>query len=275
MRFNQPRRSKQPTRFQLRKSSTFLAAALLSAAGLLAATTSPTWAQPPAPAEGGKAARGTKPAAVDNTLTAKEKAAGWKLLFDGKTTDGWRVYEKQGTPEGWKAVDGVLTRVSKEGDLITADEYENFVLSIDWKISEGANSGIFYHGIEKDNDPIYYSAPEYQLLDDDRHPDGKNGPTHQCGANYDLIAPSEKLCKPIGEWNTTRIIVRGPHVEHWLNGKKIVEYELWSDSWKQLVAKSKFSKWPGYGMAKKGHIGLQEHGFKVEFKNIKIKELPS
>jgi hypothetical protein len=214
-------------------------------------------------------------ATADNTLTAKEKADGWKLLFDGKTTTGWRVYQKQGTPEGWKAVDGVLTRVDKEGDLITADQYENFELTIDWKIPEGANSGIFFHGVEKDGAPIYYSAPEYQLLDDDKHPDGKNGPTHQCGANYDLIAPSKKLCKPVGEWNTTRIVVHGPHVEHWLNGEKIVEYELWSDAWKELVAKSKFAKWPDYGIAKKGYIGLQEHGFKVEFKNIKVKVLPS
>jgi hypothetical protein len=214
-----------------------------------------------------------KGAAADNTLTAKEKADGWKLLFDGKTTNGWRVYGKKGTPEGWKAVDGVLTRVAQEGDLITTDQYENFDLTIDWKIAEGGNSGIFYHGIEKEGQPIYYSAPEYQLLDNARHPDAKNGPSHQCGSDYDLIAFSKDVCKPAGEWNSSRIVIRGPHVEHWLNGEKIVEYELWSDAWKQLVAKSKFAKWPDYGMAKTGYIGLQEHGFKIEFKNIKIKVL--
>jgi hypothetical protein len=249
----------------LGQSIAYLAVASLTAAGLVVANTTHTQAL----AAHTQAAK----AAADNTLTAKEKSDGWKLLFDGKTTNGWRVYGKQGTPTGWKAVDGVLTRVDKEGDLMTADEYANFELSIDWKIQEGANSGIFFHGVEKPEQPIYYSAPEYQLLDDERHPDGKNGPTHQCGANYDLIAPSKKLCKAPGEWNTTRLIVRGPHVEQWLNGEKVVEYELWSDEWKALVAKSKFAKWPDYGMAKTGHIAVQEHGFKVEFKNIKIKVL--
>jgi hypothetical protein len=259
------------------KATPYLAVAMVSAASLFAGATAHTWAQAATDTAEKSATKMAKKAgaaaAADNTLTAKEKTDGWKLLFDGTTTTGWRVYKKQGAPEGWKAVDGVLTRVSQEGDLITADQYENFELSIDWKIPEGANSGIFFHGIEKDDGPIYYSAPEYQLLDDDRHPDGKNGPTHQCGANYDLIAPSKKLCKAPGEWNTTRLIVRGPHVEQWLNGEKVVEYELWSDAWKALVAKSKFKNWADYGMAKKGYIGLQEHGFKVEFKNIKIKVL--
>jgi hypothetical protein len=307
MRSEQPGRIEERGRFQqrrrvhLRGSARFLAVTVLSAAGLCAAATSATWAQSAndgadttaagnavaanaAPAHGAQAAAGktadkmapqmaSTKAGADNTLTAKEKADGWKLLFDGKTTDGWRVYKKQGAPVGWQAVDGVLTRVSQEGDLITADEYENFELTIDWKIPEGANSGLFFHGVESDKGPIYYSAPEYQLLDDDRHPDAKNGPTHQCGSNYDLIAPTKKLCKPIGEWNTSRIVVRGPHVEQWLNGEKVVEYELWSDAWKALVAKSKFKQWPDYGMAKTGHIGVQEHGFKVEFKNIKIKVL--
>ncbi len=245
-----------------------MAVAMLGAAGLFATATSQVSAR------GFMVPQNTaKGAAADNTLTAKEKADGWKLLFDGKTTNGWRVYGKKGTPEGWKAVDGVLTRVAQEGDLITTDQYENFDLTIDWKIAEGGNSGIFYHGIEKEGQPIYYSAPEYQLLDNARHPDAKNGPSHQCGSDYDLIAFSKDVCKPAGEWNSSRIVIRGPHVEHWLNGEKIVEYELWSDSWKQLVAKSKFAKWPDYGMAKTGYIGLQEHGFKIEFKNIKIKVL--
>jgi hypothetical protein len=288
-RYEQGRGFQQRGRFHLRGSARFLAVTMLSAAGLCATATSSMWAQS-ATGQADKTAAGKTAAdkatagkaadkmaaakgGADNTLTAKEKADGWKLLFDGKTTDGWRVYKKQGAPVGWKAVDGVLTRVAQEGDLITVDEYENFDLTIDWKIPEGANSGIFFHGVEKEDGPIYYTAPEYQLLDDDRHPDSKNGPTHQCGSNYDLIAPAKKLCKPIGEWNTSRILVRGPHVEQWLNGEKVVEYELWSDAWKQLVAKSKFRQWPDYGMAKTGHIAVQEHGFKVEFKNIKIKVL--
>jgi hypothetical protein len=261
-----------------------MAVATLGAAGLIATATSQVSARASAPTTASAASAGSMAAApsvvaakaaADNTQTAKEKADGWKLLFDGKTTNGWRIYNKQGTPEGWKAVDGILTRVDKEGDLITTDQYESFDLTLDWKIAEGGNSGIFYHGIEKEGQPIYYSAPEYQLLDNERHPDAKNGPSHQCGANYDLIASSKDVCKAAGQWNASRVVIRGPHVEHWLNGEKIVEYELWSDPWKALVAKSKFAKWPDYGMAKTGHIGLQEHGFKIEFKNIKLKVLSS
>jgi 3-keto-disaccharide hydrolase len=232
-------------------------AGTLAAAGLLIAAAAATHAQS---------------APADNTLTAQEKAEGWKLLFDGKTTDGWRGYQKKDVPAGWKAVDGELARVGEGGDLVSIDEYTDFDLKIDWKIAPNGNSGIFYRGSESE-ERMYYSAPEYQVLDNDGHPDAKNGPDRFAGANYALMAPSKQVCHPAGQWNSTRIVVRGAHVEHWLNGEKVVDYELWSPEWKKLVAASKFKAWPTYGMAKTGRIGLQDHGNAVAFKNIKIKVL--
>jgi hypothetical protein len=211
-------------------------------------------------------------AAADNTLTAAEKAAGWKLLFDGKTTTGWHAYQKKDVPAGWTVTNGELTRTGQGGDLVSNDQYADFELAIDWKIAPKGNSGIFYRGLETE-ERIYYTAPEYQVLDNDRHPDAKNGPDRFAGANYDLIAPSKNVCHPAGQWNSTRILVRGAHVEHWLNGEKVVEYEFWTPEWKTLVANNKFKQWPSYGMAKAGHIGIQDHGDTVAFKNIKIRIL--
>jgi hypothetical protein len=211
-------------------------------------------------------------AAADNTLTAAEKAAGWKLLFDGKAISGWHVYQKKGTTTGWSIVNGELTRTAEGGDLVTDDQYADFELSIDWKIAPKGNSGIFYRGLETE-ERIYYTAPEYQVLDNDGHPDAKNGPDRFSGANYDLIPPSKNVCHPADQWNSTRILVKGAHVEHWLNGEKVVEYEFWTPEWKALVANNKFKAWPSYGMAKTGHIALQDHGNTVAFKNIKIRVL--
>ncbi len=208
-----------------------------------------------------------------NTLTAEEQAAGWKLLFDGKTTTGWRGWNKDTIPSGWQAVDGTLTRVSEGGgDIITVDKYDNFELALDWKIAPGGNSGIFFH-VTEEGDEMYWSAPEYQVLDDSAHADGLK-PETSAGANYALNAPTMEMARPIGEWNEARILVNGPHVEHWLNGMKIVEYELWSDDWKARVAASKFAAWPIYGMAKTGYIGLQEHGSAVAYRNIRIRPIP-
>jgi Domain of Unknown Function (DUF1080) len=208
---------------------------------------------------------------TDNTLTAAEKAAGWKLLFDGKTTTGWHAYQKKDVT-GWTVTNGELTRTGQGGDLVTNDQYADFELSVDWKIAPKGNSGIFYRGLETE-ERIYHTAPEYQVLDNDGHPDAKNGPDRFAGANYDLIAPAKNVCHPAGQWNSTRILVRGAHVEHWLNGEKVVEYELWTPEWKTLVANNKFKQWPSYGMAKSGHIGLQDHGDTVAFKNIKLRVL--
>ena len=151
-------------------------------------------------------------------------------------------------------------------------EYGDFELSLDWKLAPGGNAGLFYRGTEE-YDHIYWSAPEYQLLDDAGHPDGKNRLT-AAGSSYGLYPAAEGVVKPAGEWNTSRIVVKGAHVEHWLNGTKLLEYELWSPDWKEKVAASKFGKWPNYGLAHRGLIGLQgDHDGSLALRNIKIREL--
>ncbi len=206
---------------------------------------------------------------VPNTLSAAEQKAGWRLLFDGHTTKGWRGYMKQEMPAGWKVVDGALTRVAPAGDIITNEQFTNFELSIDWKVEPGSNSGIFYRAVEGPEE-IYFGAPEMQVLDDAKHPDGKSELT-SAGSDYGLYPAPRGAVHPAGEWNTARIVVNGTHVEHWLNGRKLLEYELGSADWKQRVANSKFKEWPEYGKAATGHIGLQEHGGGVAYRNIKIR----
>ena len=143
---------------------------------------------------------------------------------------------------------------------------------MDFKVAKNGNSGVFYRGVEAKGEPIYHSAPEFQVIDNDGHPDAKNGPDRFCGGNYALDPPvPASACKPAGEWNSARLVVKGAHVEHWLNGTKVVEYELWSEKWKGQVAASKFKAWPAYGMAKAGRLGLQAHGDEVAFKNIKVR----
>ena len=210
--------------------------------------------------------------AVQGGLTAQEQQEGWRLLFDGQTLSGWRGYRKQTMPAGWAVVDGALTRTSQADDIITTEQFRNFDLQLEWKIASGGNSGIFYRAVEGDG-PIYHYAPEYQILDDQAHQDGRSDLT-SAGANYALHPAPRGVVKPVGEWNTARILVHGNHVEHWLNGQKIVDYELGSPDWKQRVAKSKFNEWPDYGKAAQGHIGLQEHGSWVAYRNIKLRVLP-
>lgn len=205
-------------------------------------------------------------------LSEGERAAGWRLLFDGVTTRGWRGYGRSDMPSGWAAVDGALTRVSQSDDIITVDQFANFELALDWKVAPGGNSGIFYRAIEGP-EKIYHSAPEMQVLDDDRHPDGRS-PLTSAGAVYGLYPAPRGVAKPAGEWNAARILVNGNHVEHWLNGVKVAEYELGSPDWKSRVANSKFAEWPPYGKATRGHIGLQEHGGWVAFRRIRIRVLP-
>lgn len=208
---------------------------------------------------------------VPNTLSNDEKAAGFKLLFDGKTTKGWRGYKKEEMPSGWKVVDGSLTRVEGGGDIVSYEQFGNFELLIDWKVAEGGNSGIMYHVQETEPSP-YMTGPEYQVLDNERHPDGRSKLTSAASC-YGLYPPTKDVCKPAGEWNHTRIVIKNGHVEHWLNGEKVVEYEKGSDEWNKKVAASKFSKYPNFGKPKEGHIDLQDHGDKVEFRNIKIRTL--
>jgi hypothetical protein len=207
-----------------------------------------------------------------NTLTEGERASGWRLLFDGRTTAGWRGYMRTGMPDGWRVVDGALTRVGPAGDIITMEQFRNFELALEWSVAPGGNSGIFYRAIEGPA-AIYVSAPEMQVLDDAAHRDGLSRLT-AAGSNYGLHGVPEGIVRPAGEWNAVRIVVDGNHVEHWLNGVKVVEYELHSPEWKELVANSKFAQWPEYGQAAEGHIGLQDHGDRVAFRSIRIRVLP-
>ncbi len=211
----------------------------------------------------------------DNMLTKKEKAEGWELLFDGETTNGWHTYGKS-TISGWKIIDGVLhnSGVGSDhgGDIVTNKEYESFELYIEWKATLKSNSGIFYHVNEDAAKAIYETAPEYQLLDDVNWPT-KLKASQYSGANYAMNTPVGAKVKPLDEFNSTRIIVKGAHVEHWLNGVKVVEYELWSNDWKTNKENGKWKDHPQYGMFKKGNIGLQDHGGLTMFRNIKIREL--
>ena len=207
-----------------------------------------------------------------NSLSDAERGAGWRLLFDGKTTAGWRNYGKTAISDGWVVQDGALTRVGAGGDIITNDEFRNFELSIDWKIEPGGNSGIFYRAAE-DSDEIYWNAVEMQVLDDAKHPDGQSSLT-SAGAAYDLYPAPRGHINPGGEWNTARLVVNGNHVEHWLNGFKLLEYELGSRDWDAKVVGSKFKPHPRFGKNASGHIGLQDHGNIVAYRNIKIRVLP-
>jgi len=208
------------------------------------------------------------PSVQDNTLTEDEKKAGWKLLFDGKTLDGWKGYKKDKPADSWKVADGVLTLDGKGGDICTVEEFGDFEFQIDWKISAGGNSGIMYRVAETRGAP-YETGPEYQVLDDDKHGDGKN-PLTSAGSIYAVYPPAKKVVKPAGEWNHTKIVAKGNHLEHWLNGEKVCEAEIGSEDWNAKVAKSKWAKVTTYAKETKGKIDLQDHGNKVEYKNIKV-----
>jgi hypothetical protein len=211
----------------------------------------------------------------ENALTRSEKEEGWQLLFDGKSMENFRGFRKDEVPSAWKVEDGAIAFAGgRGGDLITKDQYKNFDFSIDWKISEGGNSGIMYH-VSEDTayHNTYNSGPEMQVLDDERHPDAKEGVNgnRRAGALYDLIPLSTPAVKPAGQWNTARLLVKDGHVEHWLNGKKVVEYEIGSPKWDSLIQQSKFASMKGFGREEQGHIALQDHGNKVWFRNIKIR----
>lgn len=224
------------------------------------------------------------PVKTKNSLTAAEEDNGWELLWDGETTKGWRGARLDEFPkEGWEIEDGVLTVLASGGgeaeaggDIVTEELYGDFELKVDFKITEGANSGIKYFvDTDLNKGPGSSIGLEYQILDDQRHPDAKLG-NHEgsrtMASLYDLIqADPDKPVNPVGEWNTARIVSKGNKVEHWLNGEKVLEYERKSEEYRELVAESKYVDWPDFGEAEEGHILLQDHGNKVSFKNIKIK----
>lgn len=220
---------------------------------------------------------------LTNKLSEREVKEGWKLLWDGKTTNGWRGAKLTKFPvSGWVIKDGVLSTLetgggesAAAGDIVTVDKYKNFELSVDFMYSPGANSGIKYFVDTELNKGAGSSIGcEYQILDDRQHPDATEG----IGGNrtlaglYDLIAPLPKRDNGPGKWNRATIIVNGNHVEHWLNGLKTVSYDRGNDAWRALVAKSKYKVWPNFGEAQEGYILLQEHGNAVSFRNIKIRE---
>ncbi len=206
-----------------------------------------------------------------NTLSKEEADEGWILLFDGQTTSGWHNYKKE-TVEGWEVVEGVLMTQGGSGDIVTNAAYENFELSFEWKIAPEGNSGVIYLVEEADEyGSTFETGPEYQIIDDENYP-AELKENQKSGANYALHPPMVEAAKPAGEFNTATIIVDNGLVEHWLNGQKVVEYELWTEEWENMVKETKFVDMPGYGKSKSGHIALQDHGDQVSFRNIKIRE---
>jgi hypothetical protein len=205
-------------------------------------------------------------------LTAEQRAAGWRPLFDGTSTSAWRGYKSQSFPAGWKIVDGVLTKSGPVEDIMTKDQFGNFQLALDWKLSPGGNAGVFYRGTEE-YDHIYWSAPEYQLLDDAGHPDGKSRLT-SAGADYGLYPSPAGVVKPADQWNSTLIVANGNTVQHWLNGQKLLEYEIGSPDWEAKVKASKFVAYPNYGRAKRGYIAIQgDHDGSLSIRNVRIREI--
>ena len=203
---------------------------------------------------------------------AAAPAPAWHSLLGATSMDQWRGYRDE-ADSAWHVADGVLTKSGPASDLITRVPYRNFELEFDWKISEGGNSGVFYRATEE-YDHVYWSGPEFQLLDDANAPDGKNRLT-AAGSDYAVYPAAAGIVKPADQWNTARIVVNGNHVEHWLNGKRMVAYDLGSPDWTERVQKSKFSAWPDYGRAPAGYIGIQgDHPGTLSLRNMRIRELP-
>ncbi len=214
-----------------------------------------------------------------NTLTDEEVAEGWVLLFDGETTDGWRGYGQDAFPEsGWVIEDGTLRVIGGErpGDIIYDQKFQNFRLSLEWKVSEAANSGIFYLAQELEGRPIWHSAPEMQILDNERHPDATQGVdgNRKAGSLYDLIPADPQNTKPAGEWNHAEVLVHRGTVVHFQNGEQVLEYQLGTPAWDEMVANSKFAEIDDvFGKYEPGYIGLQDHNDDVWFRNIKLRSL--
>jgi hypothetical protein len=230
-------------------------------------------------------------AAEPNTVTPEERAAGWKLLFDGHSFTGWHLFKVPGSGHGgWKIEEGALVCPKSNGrpngsggDLTTDGKFSDFEFSFEWRISAGGNSGVHYLIDESrppTKTPLYAGdtgkSPvgfEYQILDDEKHPDAKRGPTHMAGALYDMLAAEKKTLKTVGEWNEGRIVVRGKHIEQWLNGGKTAECDLDSPAYREAFTKSKYHVVEGFGTKAPTPLALQDHGEEVAFRSLKIREL--
>ena len=219
-----------------------------------------------------------------NTLTKQDLEEGWILMFNGLTSDGWRSHNGEKFPDhGWEVVEGTLHVIGSGrgeagggGDILFDRKFSNFELELEWKVSEGGNSGIFYLAQEIPGDPVWKSAPEMQILDNEKHPDATLGVdgNRAAGALYDLIPGKFEAVKPAGEWNRARIMVYKGTVVHTMNGENVLEYHLWTDDWKNMVANSKFKDYEHFiNPAPEGYIVLQDHGDDVWFRNIRIREL--
>jgi hypothetical protein len=259
------------------KSSTLILGIFLACA----CQSTPEPEQTPSPSNDTTVKATTAPAS-DNELTATEQSEGWQLLFDGKTKNGWHIYNNKSDGAAWIVADGSLQMDPKEkkdgktiggGDILTAEEYGNFHLSLEWKVDTGSNSGIiFYVKEDPKYQETYHTGLEMQVLDNDRHKDAKI-PKHRAGDLYDLIASSPETVKPAGEWNKVEIISDKGALEFRMNDTKTLSTTLWDDNWKKLVAGSKFKQWHDFGTSKTGRIALQDHGDRVWYRNVKIKKL--
>ena len=205
------------------------------------------------------------------TTSDRTARDGWRPLFDGRTTAGWRGYKRAAMPDGWQVVDGTLARVGQAGDIITVERFENFELRFDWKVEQGGNSGVFF-GVSEEGDVVWHSGPEFQLLHNAGHRDGQ-APITSAGSNYAVHPPVEDVTRPVGEWNAARLVVNRGRVEHWMNGRHLLSYELGSTDWHARVGASKFAELPRYGRVSPGHIAIQDHGDPVWFRNILIRPI--
>jgi hypothetical protein len=224
---------------------------------------------------GGACSRhGSAPVSQTAVTRTDSTQSAWHSLFDGHSAHQWRAYRGDSLPAGWQVVDGALTRVGQAGDIITREEFQDFELVLEWKVEPGVNSGILYRvAAGPELETVWQSGPEFQVLDDARHPDGRR-PETSAGACYGLYPATRGVVRPAGEWNEARIVVQGAQVEHWLNGQRVVRYELGSRDWEDRVRASKFASMLRYGREPRGHIALQDHGDWVAFRNIRIRSFP-
>lgn len=224
----------------------------------------------------------TGPGAKPNTLSNEEHKENWGLLFDGKSAKGWSGFQRSTIPSGWRVEQGALMLPrfagempsSERGDIRTVEAFDNFELRLQWAIASGGNSGIFFFVREGVEDRIWKVAPEIQILDDARHEDGMK-PSHRAGGLYDIYPPTCDALRPAGEYNDMRLVVRGRHVEHWLNGYRVAQYELDSKEFSSRVGLSKFREMSAFAKVHSGYFALQDHGDEVRFRNIRIRKLPS